>query len=229
MKKLFLSLAAVLGLLSMNSCGNDEYEVHQTFFFPLTSEGTVAYADQLSDTIRLYSLDSWTLKTTDTWLTATPNEASTSNGKAINTLITFGYEANTTGHPRRAYAQAYTFDVITRPVTQYSWLNIRRPAAITTNVGEVQDIKDMKVAFPMDLKYTAADTSVVFTVYQDNATLKTTDEWIHLAGETFDAGDHTVKVRVDANNGTTARNGVIRLTSGGISTDILVRQGTEKE
>ena len=33
----------------------------------------------------------------------------------------------------------------------------------------------------------------------------------------------------DANNGTTARNGVIRLTSGGISTDILVRQGTEKE
>ena len=56
-----------------------------------------------------------------------------------------------------------------------------------------------------------------------------TDEWIHLAGETFDAGDHTVKVQVDANNGTTARNGVIRLTSGGISTDILVRQGTEKE
>ena len=87
----------------------------------------------------------------------------------------------------------------------------------------------MKVAFPMDLKYTAADTSVVFTVYQDNATLKTTDEWIHLAGETFDAGDLTVKVQVDANNGTTARNGVIRLTSGGISTDILVRQGTEKE
>lgn len=54
MKKITLSLLAVLALL-VAACDNGSYELHQTFFYPQRPGGMVLYADQESDTVRLYA------------------------------------------------------------------------------------------------------------------------------------------------------------------------------
>ena len=63
MKKLIASLLPCAAL-ALASCGDSNYELHQTFFSPLKINGMDFFADQQSDTIHLLSLDSWTLAST---------------------------------------------------------------------------------------------------------------------------------------------------------------------
>ena len=63
MKKLIASLLPCAAL-ALASCGDSNYEFHQTFFSPLKINGMDFFADQQSDTIHLLSLDSWTLAST---------------------------------------------------------------------------------------------------------------------------------------------------------------------
>lgn len=184
----------------------------------------VAYADQTSDTTHLCSLDSWTISSTESWLTISPKEATFPAGQATDTKLTFEYEVNNTGAPRIAYAQVKSHDQIATTVTQYYWLHITRPQVMKLGEQTSGVTTETRVVFPMTLKKEAYTDSITFTVHQDNATLSTSASWIHPEETTFEAGKHTVKFNVEANTEGQSRSAILTLTSAGVSSDITLTQ-----
>ncbi len=226
MKKTLLSLLPCAALL-FASCGDSEYEVHETYFYPQKPNGIRVYADQQQDTIRLYSIDAWTLtSTTPEWLTVTPTSSIAINGSAGSTRLNLDMEKNATGQPRWGYIRVQAYDQIAMPVIQYSWLNVRQPDPQYYTVSEDlnNNIEDTRVRFDIQLKAQPVDTAIVFTVYQNDATLASSAEWVTISGTQFTTGQHRVKVFIAENEGTDKRNATLTLTSGGISTPINIEQ-----
>ncbi len=224
MKKLLFALFPCAALL-LAACEEAKYEIHQTFFYPQMSQGMKVYADQQSDTIRLLSLDSWTLaSSTPEWLTVTPNECTINAGSSANTLLTLTMEKNMTGQSRRGSIDVRSWDNISMPVVQVSWLNISQPSSETDNFNDLTK----KASFEMSLEALAQDTAVVFTVYQDEATLTCQSDWVEVETENFAAGKHRAKISVYANPTKDGRSTNLVLTSGGISTDIAITQKGSK-
>ncbi len=237
MKKILMALLPCIAL-SFTSCGDSEYEMHQTFFYPQMPGGMRIYADQQQDTIHVLSLDSWTASTSATWMTVTPTSQNIPAMSSADVKLTLKLEKNTTGQTRGGYINVASYDQISMPVIQYYWLNIRRPEPKYTSSSSVlpgidsngssSAYGDVKASFPLDLKAAAADTSLIFTVYQDDATLQSSAEWVKTEGNSFVSGNHNVKVSVEANHDTAPRNAQITLTSGGISSIIEVTQEGRK-
>ena len=70
----------------------------------------------------------------------------------------------------------------------------------------------------------ANDTTIIFKVYQDGATLSSSAEWITPDSTSFSKGLHKIKVSYTGNNTNAKRNATLTLTSAGVSTDIIVSQ-----
>ncbi len=128
MKKILFALVPCAALL-FAACGDSKFEYHQTNFWPQKPQGIRVYADQQKDTIRLQSLDSWTLTSTaPEWLTVTPTECNVQAGYSASTLLTLTMEKNATGQPRYASIDVKAYDKISMPVVQLPFLNIIQPA-----------------------------------------------------------------------------------------------------
>lgn len=220
MKKLIASLIPCAAL-ALASCGDSNYELHQTFFSPLKAGGMEFFADQQSDTIHLYSLDSWTLATTASWLKVTPTSLNIPQYQSADKRLDITTDINTTGETRIALINVTSNVSPSMPVIQRYWLNITQPTAYYSNT----DREATKTAtFPLMLKSAANDTTIVFKVYQDGATLSSSADWITPETTTFDRGTHKVKVNFTGNNTAAKRNATLTLTSAGVSTDIVVTQ-----
>lgn len=225
MKKITLSLLAVLALL-VAACDNGSYELHQTFFYPQRPGGMVLYADQESDTVRLYSLDPWKASTQQSWLKVTPTETPMVNGEpSLSTLLTITTGTNTTGARRVGGVEVQSYDYVAMPVAQNAWLNITVPApTYDTADGKLTAMLEAdKVRFTLNAK-ADADTSVVFKVYQDGATLQSDAAWLMPEESVFDAGEHKVRLALERNNTGAPRAAMLTLTSGGVSTPVTVVQ-----
>ena len=221
--KRILSLAALVAVvLTFASCGKSELEIHQTFFYPQKPGGMIFYADQTKDTIRLCSLDSWTLSSTASWLTATPTQLTVPENHTSSQMLTLTCEVNTTGETRYGAINVQSHDAIGMGVTQYSWLKITSPAAFFSRNTAVTTTSTP--IFYIDTDAAERDTSIVFTVYQNGATLSSPASWITPEETTFIAGEHTVKVHLAANTEGEKRSAALTLTSAGISTPITFTQ-----
>jgi len=231
-KYLIPSLLCTIALAT--SCGDTSYEHHQTTFYPLRSEGMILYADQEKDTTHIISYDSWTASVSDSWLSVSPTEGKVTANAYADTKLIVTAQPNTTGAVRSSYLIVNAYDQVAMPVRQYYWLNITRPAAIITSTDvttskatESDYYASITATFPMNVTAAAADTSVVFTVYRDKATLVPTDSWIKPEESTFAVGQHTVKLALEANTTAESRTGTLTLTSGGISTPIIIVQAAK--
>ncbi len=224
MKRTLLALLPCVAL-GLASCGDSSYEIHQTFFYPQYPGGKIFYADQQQDTLRLLSLDSWTLSSTASWLTVTPTSATVEPGSSNSTRLTLVTEPNTTGAVRMAVVNVNAFSQISLPVIQTTWLNVIQPEPLYDNqVREYSSTYPTKATFVMELEPAAADTAVTFRVYQDNVTLSSDASWAKAEESAFSQGQHRVRVSVDANNGSDSRTATLTLTSAGISTPIIISQ-----
>lgn len=218
-KKLFVSFAVLGGLLV--SCGDTEFEAHQTYFYP-TAGALELYADQTADTLHVVSLDSWTAECSEPWLNVSPASEDIPAGYRLDRKLDITAEANTTGKNRagnllvRAYGNTFTM-----PVVQTSWLNIIQPQPQTDGNN---DFETRRPSFVMDLKGEATDTVLVFRTYADGATLQVADAWLTPEALTFPAGRHRVRISLSANPDPQPRQTRVTLTSAGISTDIDVKQ-----
>ena len=220
MKKSIATLISCAALV-LTSCGESNYELHQTFFSPLKHNGMEFFADQQSDTIHLLSLDSWTLASTDSWMRVTPTSLTIPQYKSADTRLDITTDINTTGSTRIAYINVSSVVSPSMPVIQRAWLNITQPMPFYTNTDKVQTTK---ATFPLMLKAAANDTTIIFKVYQDGATLSSSAEWITPEATTFNKGLHKIKVNYTGNNTNAKRNATLTLTSAGVSTDIIVSQ-----
>lgn len=225
MKKIFLTLLPCLAL-GLASCGDSSYEVHNTYFYPLQSSGIRVYADQQTDTIHLISLDSWTAQSSVSWMTVSPTSATASGTAFTDTRMTLTFEDNATGSIRYGAINVESYSTLGMPVFQYSWLNITRPAAVYYTT---EDDVNRKASFPMSIAAAAADTTLIFTVYQDGATLASDADWAVPGTTTFEAGTHTVPLSVAANAADSSRTATLTLTSGTVSSQITLTQAARED
>mgnify|MGYP004491115421 CR=1 FL=1 len=220
MKKLIASLIPCAAL-ALASCGDSNYELHQTFFSPLKANGMEFFADQQSDTIHLLSLDSWTLASTASWMQVSPTSKNIPQYQSADTRLDITTDINNTGSTRIAYINVTSNVSPSMPVIQRSWLNITQPTVFYTNADKELT---KQATFPLMLKAAANDTTIVFKVYQDGATLSSSADWITPDSTSFKKGRHEIKVTYTGNNTNAKRNATLTLTSAGVSTDIIVTQ-----
>lgn len=227
MKKIAPLAICGIALLAA-ACSESSYEVHQTYFYPQQPYGMKLYADQPSDTIRLISMDSWTISPQADWISVSPSSMDVPANDGSNTRLTVSVEPNTTGKNRRGQFHVSSYDNIGMTVNQYSWLNIIRPSASISQGSQPADInsdfENSTATFSMNIPATVTDTTVIFRVYRDNATLTSDAEWFKPAETTFSAGRHEVDITVQPNGTTASRTATLILTSAGISTPIAVKQ-----
>lgn len=229
MKRISLYLLSAAALFAAG-CSDNDVEVHQTFFYPQRPQGMIVYADQPSDTTRLFSLDSWTLRSSaPEWFTCTPDAFDVPPGYSSATLITANFQPNTTGEVRSGQIQVDNFDKIGMQVTQYSWLNVIMPAGAmlpTSNAG-ADTQQNTEYQFEMRLKANSADTIVVFRTYRPNATISSNAEWAQPDQTSFAAARRdTVRIALQPNQTGADRTATLTLTSAGVSTPIRLVQPT---
>lgn len=223
MKKLFQPLALGIILL-LAACAESGYETHQTYFFPQYPGGMNFYADQESDTVHLISLDSWTARSATSWLKVNPESEKIPAGYIGDTRLTITSEKNTTGKNRIGWIEVKSYSNLGMIINQSHWLNITMPRP-TYNMAP--DFSTKEATFKMHLFPHTSDTTIVFKVYQNDATLSSNAEWLVPQTDKFEKGEHKVSLSITPNSGNTERNATLTLTSGGISTPINIVQLTE--
>jgi hypothetical protein len=229
MKKLNLLLIPVI-LMGLTSCMNDDDSSYHgmSLIYPSTAYHYI-YADQLSDSLRFVSYDSFTVTSNASWLIVNKNNASVTLPSSVFMVAvdTLQVLPNTTGDFRSAYItihNVYKNQDITAVYTQTPFLNILRPSP------QAESDNSNKYYFAQsDSSYVAAD-SLTFTVY-GNWTLGVkpdeTGTWAAIEKSqptSGKPGTYTIRYSLESNATGADRSMYFRLTSNGVSTDIRVTQ-----
>jgi hypothetical protein len=229
MKRIFSIICLATALFA--SCGEDEYEFHQTYFTPMQPDGLRLYADQTVDSVRVISYDPWQATTNiqgDAWFTITPTSCEFVQGEAMrNTRIDIHATPNTTSKIRSGIIQVSSYYNIGMGVYQYTWLHIKNPIGklvVTDDAGHAIEKDEQFEVFEAFLTHNQANYEINFVVYADDATLASNVEWIKPEQTTFSAGQHYVKVACEPNTEPQERVGTLVLTSNGVATPITFKQ-----
>lgn len=240
MKKKLLPLLSIATLLGLGACDTDSNEYHTTYFYPQSYAGTVVYADQMIDSVKVVSTDKWTLNNSEAWLTV--KSGTQTNNISINvpdmyvltTRLDLSFTPNTTGQLRSTHLLVTSsfgkIGSISRSVSQRPYLNILRPDVTVSTEGE-QKVYSFNLSIAGNGKTTnGTDPQIEFIIYDANATLSSGVEWITPEKtQDFVAGEkQAVKLTISANKTEAVRKGTLTLTSNGVATPIAITQAVDK-
>lgn len=231
-KSAFLLLVTALCLMA---CSENEYEVHQTYFYPQSVNGMLFYADQETDTIRLVSFDSWTARSSVDWFTVSPTQQTVPQNTGLARRLDITATPNTTGKNRMGQIQVDSYFSIGMYVRQTSWLNVQYPSgrvvdtSTSATAGEGTSFEDTQMDFSMMVKADTASAEIDFIVYKDGATLRSSEAWLTAPADAYPAGRHKVKLGLEKNVAAEQRSATLTLSSNGVSTPIVVVQGGAKK
>ena len=243
MKKISTFIVSAMTLL-FASCSEATQEWHNTFIdlgFDPTSQqprqSMLLYADQEYDTLKIFSFDPWKLETSgdSAWFTLSPTSGDARPGTPAVTRIDIRMPQNDTGRNRMNSIFVKSHDELGCPIYQNSWLNITRPTP-RIDASKHFIYKTAKFAF-QEFEAAAATEFVSFHVYQNDAKLtwESGNEWATFDDEnaskeelTFNAGTHTIKLKIAKNDGA-EREAKLLLTSGKITTPIYLKQAAKKD
>lgn len=223
-----LLYGGILLTLALVSCKEAESEFHTVYFLPQGTGAFALYADQTeTDTVGIFSTDSWSLKVSDSWLTAGPTAKTVSRIEDYATTLHLDCSPNTTGNTRQARLHATTteFSEVSFLVYQEPYLHITQPGRYPSDNGTMQ--------FVLNVPARNAQATIAFYVYQDGASLTPDADWLAAFAQQDipSAADgakratlHQYTCDLPDNPSAEARRGTLRLTSGGVSTDIIVVQ-----
>lgn len=229
--------AAALAAVAMTSCDSGSNEYHSTYFYPMTGNGIETYADQTVDSVRVYSTDSWTLDNSCEWVDIysagkkAPLSITIPAGYMASSRLDFQLQPNTTGEARTTIVQVKsTFDkigAVTQYLTQYPFHKIISPSGktVTDEDGKRSYLFQMEVNAN---GFTGADAtpSLIFYPYASDATLSCPADWVMLSKMDDFAKEtkHIVTVTCTKNTTGEDRTATIKLTAGGVTTPIIVKQ-----
>lgn len=235
MKLKSIILAASTAALALTSCSEATNEYHSTQFYPVTTDGIVAYADQTVDSTRVISYDSWTLTNETDWFDVSLQDGQKNNlsvtipsGYVGSMRLDLRFQPNTTGKVRQSLLTVKSsYDKIgsvSTPVSQQPYLNISYPAPYLETSSATMptfslNLTSAKSSYPLT-------SYVTFTVYTSDATLSTSADWITIektSGFTASVKEK-VNLTVQANTTGASRTATLTLTSNGISSTINVTQ-----
>ena len=224
-KKLLLACS----LLSLLASCMKEPEVHQ--LIPIESP-FVLYADQMEDSLRFYTLDSWTVTPQVEWIIVDGD-----SHKEINYNYTKRYlfkimlllKPNTTGRTRKGTVLVQSYDYsYSAPFVQLGLLQVSHPAFTAESyLDEQKVIPDVAHYELIDSAHWTSD-SICFTVQNDwslEFAGETAPDWLLLDKKAGFWGKSRVNLTLTPNTDTeNGRETKLRLTSGEVSNIISVRQ-----
>ncbi len=219
MKTRFPGVASALLLaLSFAACDDAGYERHGTNFVDVSPYGMHFYADQTVDSCGLESYDSWTAESSaPDWLSLSPASLDVPAGYVSTDWVYVHATPNTTGQYREGLLTVRGYHEASLHVQQEAYLNIARPMGTTTEGTSIP-------AYRLELKPEAAADSVIFTVYSDDVTLSSSEDWVTPKDSSFTAGQHIVYLDFSPNLGPDVRRATLTLTSAGVTTPIELSQ-----
>lgn len=222
-------LFSVCGMLSFLASCTSEPENHQ-----LTPVETpfILYADQTIDTLCFYTYDSWTVTSQSDWINVEePSHADVKYNYASLYLyrVFVSINPNTTGRTRSGsvLVQSYEYSY-SSPFVQLGLLNVSHPSWTPDSwLDESSRIPEVAHYTLTDSAHWTSD-SICFTV-ENNWDLtfvgETAPDWLSLGETTSRPGKRTVNLTLTENTDTeNGREATLRLTSGEVYNDILVRQ-----
>lgn len=239
-----LSVFACAALIMSCSNNKNSYELHQTNFYPVESNGIYVYADQIVDSTHVISTDNWTFTTTNaSWLTAAtknhevaPFTITVPVGYIVKTGVYFAIEPNTTGKMRTGLLTATSvyekIGTVQQFITQAPYLNISTPSCTTIEADGTTRYSFTLNGISADGKTSIkTDPKITFIVYSSDATLTSSEDWITLEKDgtdkalTFEPNVlQTVNLKIGENKTGQQRSATLTLTSNGVSTPITVVQ-----
>ena len=213
------------------SCANDP-ERHE--LTPIASS-FIHYADETTDSLRFYTFDSWTATSQNEWITIESDshiDIKYDFTRRYFCRVFVSFTPNTTGKTRVGTVLVKSYDYPSAfPFVQLGLLNVTRPALTNKTVDSWLD---EQAGIPEVAHYELIDSanwtsdSICFTV-QNSWDLKfvgeTTPDWLTLDKTTDLKGKNKVYLTLTENTDTeNGREATLRLTSGKVSNDIIVRQ-----
>lgn len=233
--KAFRILSCLAALtVTLVSCKEATSEFHSTRFLPGNTNSIILYADQAeADTVAVFSTDSWTMTVNAPWFGVSPMSKTVKTTDDYVTNLHLSPGVNITGQTRQALLSVTTteFMNVSCLIQQVPFLHITKPGRYETTQGETQ--------FVLHLPAQNAQAEISFYVYNDGAALTTADAWLESLVRTDIASTatdskrpvlHTYTAGIADNPSEQERRGTLRLTSAGVSSDIIVVQaGREAE
>lgn len=225
MKKSILSSLLLSVLVGFSSCIKDS-EMHQ---LSIVSPGKILFADAAMDSLNFFTFDSWKVQPNCDWLhvDGSPSATFTNTGQLYAFKVIFAIDPNTTGHTRVGIATVTSHGYSASGIfAQMGCLDVRLPR-YTVGVGLPGTSTD-SVFYAMANEADTEKDTIAFQVRQP-WTLQYVNEqdaeWLTLESTAGVRGFSKVPVVMKKNTDTeNVRKAHLVLTSGGIKTDIIVRQ-----
>lgn len=222
--KTFLLACSLLSLLA--SCNDSE-----THMLTPVEQALIIYADQTVDSLSFYTFDSWTATSQVDWITIDGDSHQDfvyDNTKCYLCKAYLKAQPNTTGKTRKGFVLVKSYDYsYSAPFVQLGLIRMSHPYyTVDTWLDEQSRIPDVAHYELIDSAHWTED-SLCFTV-ENNWELVFEDEtpsWLQLDNDTDLKGKYKVNLTLEPNTDKeNERVTKLRLTSGEVSNEIVVRQ-----
>lgn len=233
MYKVKTSLLTCSLILLIASCANDP-ERHE---LSPVEQPFILYADQTIDSLRFYTFDSWTVVPQNDWIIIdgdSHQEVKYDYNKRYLYRVLLKVQPNTTGETRGGTVLVKSYDYsYSSPFVQLGMLHISHPNYITDAWFDNYAIIPKTTHFELVDSAHWTEDSICFKV-ENNWDLEFIDdtkpEWIDIDRSTALPGKYKVILTLVPNTDKEkGREAKLRLTSGEVSNEIVVRQLPDKK
>ena len=229
------------GLLSLVASCDSAPENHK---LSPVANSIILYADQTSDSLRFYTYDSWSVESQNEWIDIEGDshfEFTYNNMNCYLFKVMLSVEPNMTGKTRYGTVLVKSYDYsYSSPIVQLGLLMLTHPYfTVDSWLDEQSRIPDVAYYELIDSAHWDKD-SICFTMH-DNWKLEYVGDkpdWLsfHMGEgnevdkvEDYEEGKYTVYLTLTPNVAPDERKATLRLTSGKVSNDIVVRQLPAKQ
>ena len=222
------TLLLVCSLLALMASCDSEPERHE---LSPVEQSIIIYADQTLDSLRFYTYDNWTATSQTDWISfvGKSREDNITNDymKRFLCRVIVSVKPNTTGRTRYGSVLVQSYDYsYSSPIVQLGMLDVSHPVvSVDSWLDEQSRIPDVAHFELVDSALWTSDY-ISFTV-QNNWDLVFVGEapdWLTLDRQSDLPGKHQVNLTLKVNPEANERRATLRLISGEVSNDIIVRQ-----
>lgn len=223
------TLLLVCSLIPFFASCVDDPETHE---LSPVEQPFILYADQTIDSLLFYTYDSWTVVPQDSWITIDGDshlDVKYDYTKRYLCRVFLKVQPNTTGETRSGTVLVQSYDYsYSAPFVQLGMLHISHPSYTTDAWFDDYGIIPKTTHFELVDSANWTEDSICFKV-ENNWDLEFIDdikpEWINIDRSTALPGKYKVTLTLDPNTDKEkGREAKLKLTSGEVSNEIVVRQ-----
>lgn len=217
MKKIAFLFAAMTALLTISSCDGKIEQHYTAIAYPQVE--SVLYADQTEDSLCFISYDSWYVVLNSDWVTVEDDhkQGVVPTGYYIEKCVPLIFAVNNTGKTRSTIVNLTAHEgILSVAYRQMHYLNITNPL----RKNEAYELVDSSFVVQDSIVFNANGLWNLKFVGEQPSWIKWTEGY-PVSGR---KGPQKVKFDMEKNANEVERTATVRLTSNGISNDIVIKQ-----